>query len=154
VAHPGRRPDRRGVGGALLARHLRRRRAGAHHHAHEHLHALPDDVPPLSRRGLVLLGASGGLLPSPSAFLVLSTGLFAGRAGFALVLVAAFSVGLAATITAIGIAIVRGRDLALARLVEASRRTRALLAAVPLASAALICLVGVVLVVRGALALT
>lgn len=102
------------VGAGLVARHLRARRrlvpgaSDAADHGHDHL--LPDDVPPLSRRGLVLLGMSGGLLPSPSAFLVLATALFLGRAAFGLLLIAAFSLGLALTLTAVGLATLRGRD--------------------------------------------
>lgn len=81
-----------------------------HTHGHAHSHQLPDGVSPLSRRGLVLLGVSGGLLPSPSAFLVLATALFVGRPVFGLLLVAAFSAGLALTLTAVGLATLRGRD--------------------------------------------
>lgn len=82
-----------------------------HVHGHvDHSHHLPDGVSPLSRRGLVLLGVSGGLLPSPSAFLVLATALFVGRAAFGLLLVAAFSAGLALTLTVVGLATLRGRD--------------------------------------------
>lgn len=84
--------------------------AHGHEHGHAHSHRLPDGVSPLSRRGLVLLGVSGGLLPSPSAFLVLATALFVGRPVFGLLLVAAFSVGLALTLTAVGLATLRGRD--------------------------------------------
>lgn len=143
-----------GVGAGLLIRHARRRRQRPDTHAHEHLHALPDDVPPLSRRGLVLLGASGGLLPSPSAFLVLSTGLFAGRVAFALLLVAAFSVGLAVTITAVGLAVVWGRERVLVRMARRRGRLARLAGAVPMASAALIVGLGVLLVGRGVLGLS
>lgn len=104
------------VGGGLVWRQLRLRRrvtartGTAHDHDHVHSHQLPEGVAPLSRRGLVLLGVSGGLLPSPSAFLVLATALFVGRPVFGLLLVAAFSLGLALTLTALGLATLRGRD--------------------------------------------
>lgn len=130
------------VGVGLVVRQVRLRRArvpsavagagGDHHHAHDHL--LPDGVAPLSRRGLVLLGVSGGLLPSPSAFLVLATALFVGRAAFGLLLVAAFSVGLALTLTAVGLATLRGRDL-IARRAARSPRVARLAATLPLVSA-------------------
>lgn len=84
--------------------------APGHVHDHVHSHQLPEGISPLSRRGLVLLGVSGGLLPSPSAFLVLATALFVGRPVFGLLLVAAFSVGLALTLMAVGLATLRGRD--------------------------------------------
>jgi nickel/cobalt transporter (NicO) family protein len=130
-----------GVGVALLLRHLRRGRT-------DHHHDLPDDVAPLSRRGIVLLGASGGLVPSPSALLVLTTGLFTGRAAFALVLVVAFSLGLAGTLTALGVAVVRGRERAAARL---GGRLAGVLRRLPLASAVVVTAAGLVLLLRGAL---
>jgi ABC-type nickel/cobalt efflux system permease component RcnA len=65
-------------------------------------------VAPLSRRGLVLLAAAGGIVPSPSAVIVLVSAFTLGRIGLGLALVAAFSVGLAATLTAVGLALVYG----------------------------------------------
>lgn len=112
------------VGVGLL---VRRRRGTGHSHghhtdhdthhdeAHEHGHGHDGHdlggAGPWSWRGLVAIGVSGGLLPSPSAFLVLVTGLFTGRAGLALIVVAAFGVGMAVTLAAVGWATVRGRDL-------------------------------------------
>lgn len=61
----------------------------------------------------MLLGASGGLTPSPSAFLVLLTGLFSGRAGFALALVAVFGCGMAVVLSAVGLTALYGRALVL-----------------------------------------
>ncbi|GAA4468180.1 nickel/cobalt transporter [Phytohabitans houttuyneae] len=91
------------VGAHLLWRHIRKRR---HQHDHSHHHHVPDD--PWSRRGLVALGLSGGLLPSPSAFVVLVSGLLTGRALGAVVLVVAFGVGMAVTLTAVGVLSLRG----------------------------------------------
>ncbi|WJK38478.1 hypothetical protein O7608_18430 [Solwaraspora sp. WMMA2056] len=82
-----------------------RARPVAHHHHHHDEVALTD---PWSRRGLVAIGLSGGLLPSPSAFLVLVSGLLTGRAFDAIVLVGAFGVGMAATLTAVGALTIRG----------------------------------------------
>lgn len=99
------------VGAVLLRHHLRRRRssgdghAGHHRRGHDHHHGLGVD-----RRGLLALGGVGGLLPSPSAFVVLTGGLLTGRTGLALTLVAAFAVGLAGTVTAISLAVLWGRD--------------------------------------------
>ncbi len=86
---------------------LVRRRHGHDHHVHHH----HDQQHRGERPGLVLLGASGGLLPSPSAFLVLLTGLFSGRTGLALLLVAVFGLGMAVVLTFIGLLAVTGRDL-------------------------------------------
>ncbi len=109
------------VGAGMLIRQLRLRRGPpvmvgghgrAHSHGRLHAHGGPSGpARPSSRPGLIVLGLSGGLLPSPSAFLVLATAIFAGKALLGFLLVAAFSVGLAATLTAIGLAAVRGRAL-------------------------------------------
>lgn len=125
------------VGLGLVVRQLRRHEHGHHHHA----------PPPLSRRGLVLLGASGGLLPSPSAFLVLATALFTGQLAYGLALVAAFSVGLAAALSLIGLAVLRGRDVVTPRLGRRVAR------AVPVASAVAVLLGGLWLTAAAALAL-
>ena len=87
---------------------------GSHTHDHgpgSHTHELPEGVAPLSRRGLILLATGGGLFPSPSAVLVLISALELHRAGLGLALIAAFSVGLAASLTAVGLALVYGRQV-------------------------------------------
>ncbi|WP_046498833.1 HoxN/HupN/NixA family nickel/cobalt transporter [Streptomyces odonnellii] len=82
---------------------------GHHHHhpahTHTHTHELTD---PWSRRGLTALALSGGLLPSPSAFLVLVSGLLTGRAAGAVVLVVVFGIGMAVTLTCVGVMSIRG----------------------------------------------
>ncbi|MFE1546272.1 hypothetical protein [Streptomyces sp. NPDC058718] len=112
-----------GVGVGLLRRHLRHRKH--HHHVHEHQHGhghehghshhIPDAPSLLTWRGLLLLGTSGGLLPSPSAFLVLLTGLLTGKIALALAMVAAFGLGMALTLTGVGLIVLRGRDALLDR---------------------------------------
>ena len=112
-----------GLGVFLSVRQLRSR------HGHSHAHDLAPERREISRPGLVLLGLSGGLLPSPSAFLVLVTAAFSGRLLFGLLLVAMFSVGLAATLTVVGLAVVRGRQLLVDRVSpKASSRLTALAA--------------------------
>ena len=54
-------------------------------------------------RNLLALGVSGGLLPCPSALLALLGAVAVGRAGFGLMVVVAFSLGLAATLTGVGL---------------------------------------------------
>lgn len=105
-----------------------RTRPAVHHHHHHDDVALTD---PWSRRGLIAIGLSGGLLPSPSAFLVLVSGLLTGRAFDAIVLVAAFGVGMAATLTAVGALTIRGWS-ALAGRGGGWRPLRALVARMPL----------------------
>ncbi|MDV5143380.1 hypothetical protein R1T08_03475 [Streptomyces sp. SBC-4] len=117
-----------GVGVSLLRRHLRHRKHHRNHrnhyeHEHEHEHGdghrhshhIPDAPSLLTWRGLLLLGTSGGLLPSPSAFLVLLTGLLTGEVALALGMVAAFGLGMALTLTGVGLVVLRGRDALLDR---------------------------------------
>jgi ABC-type nickel/cobalt efflux system permease component RcnA len=78
-----------------------------HHHDHDHAHGPQThthDVPQnLSARSLVAVGVSGGLLPCPSALVVLLAAISLHRVAFGLVLIVAFSLGLALTITGIGL---------------------------------------------------
>lgn len=134
------------VGAGLVVRQVRlrtRRPAGGDRHDHG-LSQLPDHVSPLSLRGVVIIGLAGGLIPSPSAFLVLATAIFVDRLLFGLALVAAFSVGLAATIAGVGWFAIRGRDL-LADRQGRSPRMRWIAAVVPIASSVVVAVGGVVL---------
>lgn len=81
---------------------------------------LPAGVPPWSWAGLVVLAGTGGLLPSPVALLVVTTALALGRGGYGLTLVAAFGVGMACTLTGVGVLARAGR----AALLRATRRRR------------------------------
>jgi ABC-type nickel/cobalt efflux system permease component RcnA len=124
------------VGVGLLRRHLTNRKHGHshghhhdhdhghdhdHHHGHDHQHDhghshhIPTSKSLLTWRGILLLGTSGGLLPSPSAFLVLLSGLLTGQVGAAIAMVAAFGAGMALTLTGVGLVVLRGRDVILAR---------------------------------------
>lgn len=116
------------VGIGLLRRHLTNRKHGhshghhhdhghdhEHHHGHSHSHHIPTSTSLLTWRGILLLGTSGGLLPSPSAFLVLLSGLLTGRIGTAIAMVVAFGAGMALTLTGVGLVVLRGRDAFLAR---------------------------------------
>jgi nickel/cobalt transporter (NicO) family protein len=73
-----------------------------HHHGGDHDH---DHVPEPGSglRGLVGAGVSAGIIPCPTALVVLLAAISLHRVGYGLVLIVAFSLGLAATITAIGI---------------------------------------------------
>lgn len=132
-----------GVGVYLLVRQRR--------HRHTHRHDVPEGVSPFSRSGLVALGAAGGLLPSPSAFLVLTTTAFMGRLWLGLLLVAMFSIGLATTLTVIGLAAVRGRQALVER--WGGERQQRLLRQVSTAGAAVVLIGGAVLTIAGLRAL-
>ena len=77
------------------------------HHGHHH-------VPPqgaVSLRQLAALGITGGIVPCPAAVVVLLSAVALHRVGFGLFLIAAFSMGLAAVLIAIGLAMVYARRL-------------------------------------------
>jgi ABC-type nickel/cobalt efflux system permease component RcnA len=85
-----------------------------HDHSHDHGHShLPPgaDGSPVTWRSLLALGISGGILPCPSALVLLLAAISFHRAGFGLVLILAFSVGLAAVLTAIGLLFIKARTL-------------------------------------------
>jgi ABC-type nickel/cobalt efflux system permease component RcnA len=106
---------------------------------HSHLPPGADDEP-VTWRSLLALGVSGGLVPCPSALVMMLSAITLGRIGFGLVLVVAFSVGLAATLTAIGLAFVyAGRAL------KDRARNSTLVRVVPVLSALVIACLGAVL---------
>jgi ABC-type nickel/cobalt efflux system permease component RcnA len=82
------------IGASVLAARWRHRRAHSHHH-HDHVH--------ISGRSLVAVGVSGGLLPCPSALVVLLAAISLHRVAYGMILIVAFSLGLAASITGIGL---------------------------------------------------
>jgi ABC-type nickel/cobalt efflux system permease component RcnA len=65
----------------------------------------------VSLRALFALGISGGIIPCPAALVVLLSALSMRRVGFGLILIVAFSIGLAAVLVAIGILMVYARRL-------------------------------------------
>ena len=114
------------------------------HGGHTHSHLPPERV---TWRGLLALGVSGGLLPCPSALLVLLGAIALGRAGFGVLLVLVFSLGLAGTLTAVGLLFLSaGRFLE--RRAPAAPWTAALLRYAPIGGAAAVTLAGVAIVVR------
>ena len=65
----------------------------------------------MSTRSLLALGVSGGLLPCPSALIVLLSAIAFHRVAFGIVLIVAFSAGLATTLTGVGVLVVYGSRL-------------------------------------------
>ena len=112
----------------------------SHDGGHSHDYPLGDGSPRARRRSLIALGASAGLIPCPSALVVLLGAVAQHRIGLGLILIVAFSAGLAATLTALGIAVVHAGRL-LARAPIPGR----IAAAVPAVSAAVIVVVGIAL---------
>jgi ABC-type nickel/cobalt efflux system permease component RcnA len=82
---------------------------GVHHHGpggHDHHHHPAGDV---SLRQLVALGVTGGIVPCPAALVVLLSALALHRIGFGLLLIVAFSLGLASVLIALGLLVVYAR---------------------------------------------
>jgi len=82
---------------------------GGHHHSHSHDHE--HSGAPITTRSLIALGVSGGIVPCPSALVVLVAAISQHRLGLGLALILAFSIGLAATLTAVGLAVLHGGRL-------------------------------------------
>jgi nickel/cobalt exporter len=124
--------------------------AAHHHHAHrhadEHQHhhhvPLPDGT--VSFRQLLALGITGGIVPCPAALVVLLSAVSLRRVGFGLLLIVAFSAGLAAVLIAIGLLMVYARRF-MARFQGEGRFIKRWL---PLTSAGLITVLGLAMVVQ------
>jgi ABC-type nickel/cobalt efflux system permease component RcnA len=97
------------------------------------------------------LGLAGGLVPSPSALVVLLGAIALGRTFFGVALVVGYGLGMAATLTAAGLLLIRVRDSLRGRSFDRLARPLARVAPyVPLATAALVIVVGVGLILRSA----
>ena len=115
-----------------------------HPHGHGHPHGDEREAPaPLSRRGVAGLALAGGILPAPSALLVMLAAINAHRVVYGLALVLCFSGGLAVALIAIGLGALRARDAVARRLSDTMGRL------VPVASASAIVVVGAYLTVSG-----
>ena len=115
-----------------------------HTHSHgfgSHTHAVPEG--PITLRSLLALGISGGIVPCPSALVVLLAAVALHRIVYGMVLITAFSIGLASVLIAIGLLVVSTR-----RWFERFPAGEGLLRRLPVVSAAAITLIGVMLVVR------
>jgi ABC-type nickel/cobalt efflux system permease component RcnA len=134
------------IGASVLRGRLRRRAAHRRHdHGHDHgAHGNHHDArESLSLRSLVAVGVSGGLLPCPSALVVLLAAISLHRVAFGMLLIVAFSVGLAAAITGVGLlAILAKRTFT--RMSFEGRLVRAL----PALSALVILVAGVLMTAR------
>ncbi|MGW8888933.1 nickel/cobalt transporter [Streptomyces sp. NPDC055749] len=129
---------------------------------HDHPHSPPEQGPSAgspqraTRGGLIGMGIAGGLVPSPSALVVLLGAVALGRTAFGVLLVIAYGLGMAGTLTLAGLILVRLRDR-----IEAGARAgaitrwgplRRLARLGPVATSSLVLVVGVGLTVRAAVA--
>jgi nickel/cobalt transporter (NicO) family protein len=150
------------VGATILVRRARRLRPAHDHHHHDHAHEHDHGhdghehhhhhgpgghthEPPaaITVRSMLALGISGGILPCPSALVVMLGAIAVHRVAFGLLLVVAFSFGLAATLTGVGLLVVYAR-----RLVDRVPSSGRLVQAAPTFSAGVITLLGVGLTVQ------
>ncbi len=156
-----------GIGAALLRGAVRRAThshlpteltavGASRHHDHSHIHphgehghehAVDDGA--MGRRSLVAIGFAGGLVPSPSALVVLLGAIALGRAWLGVVLVIGYGLGMAATLAGARLVLVRFRDALDRRTLDRDPGRFALLArVVPVVTSALILGVGALLSFR------
>jgi nickel/cobalt exporter len=144
------------IGARNLARYLQARGIHAHgehayhatggHHGdgrESHSHVIPGAAP-IDFRAAVVAAMSGGVAPCPAAIVVMLAALRLHQLGYGIFLIVIFSLGLALVLTGLGIAVVRGSAF-----VARSGRFDALVQRGPLISAALISLVGAVMIGQG-----
>ncbi len=144
------------VGAVVVRSRLRARRGdpGHDHHVHGHGHShgsggghhhhhAPESLKP---RALIAAGAAAGLIPCPSALVVLLGAISQHQIVLGLLMIVVFSLGLAATLTALGIAVVGVRGLS--GRWRPNGRTARVMAAAPAFSAVLIVALGCVLTAR------
>jgi nickel/cobalt transporter (NicO) family protein len=119
------------VGASVLRSRLR---GAAHKHEHHHSH---------DHRSLLGMGAAAGLLPCPSALVVLLAAISQHEVALGMLLIVAFSLGLAGTLTGLGVAVVHARRFVPPRI--ATSRVAALM---PAASAVVVVALGLALAAR------
>lgn len=136
-----------------------------HHHGRGHSHSLSlwdrirgrghsHDYPDrLTWRGLIAMGASAGLIPCPSALVVLLAAVAQHQIALGLLLIVAFSLGLATTLSVLGLLVVHARGLVTRAGSRFSFSTQ-VAAALPAASALIIVGAGVLLTARAVPGLT
>lgn len=81
-----------------------------HDHDHGHTHELPSVLTSerVNWRGVLAIGISGGLVPCPAGLIVLLSAIGLGRVGFGMLLIVAFSAGLALVLSGIGLTVLYG----------------------------------------------
>ncbi len=126
------------------------------HHAHDHHAPAPAPAPAptiaptvLGWRWIVAMGFAGGMVPSPSALVVLLGAVALGRTWFGVGLVCAYGLGMAFTLVAAGLILVRAR-VHIERIVVSDRGVRAaqMLAVMPVITALVIVVGGLLVTAR------
>ncbi len=129
------------IGAGVLRARVKGARHG-HHHDHGDYRGHDHHHHDLSTKGVIAMGASAGLLPCPSALVVLLAAVAQHQVALGLLMIVVFSLGLAATLSGLGIAVVSA-----GRLAQRSRVNIpvALTRALPALSALVIVIAGAVL---------
>lgn len=127
--------------------HRHEHHAHDHDHPHDHDHHHHDEHRPvrMGRGSVMLMGLAGGLVPSPSALVVLLGAIAIGRAWFGVVVITAYGVGMAATLVAAGLLMARLRDRVTTFLSRSHPALTGSLRYLPMATAALVLVGGIVL---------
>lgn len=137
-AHPGEPAHSHSNGHTHMHSH-----AGGRPHSHLPVDAQGNVIDTISWRNLLALGISGGLLPCPSALVVLLAAISLHRVAFGLLLIVAFSAGLAGVLTAIGLLLVyAGRQF------ERVRAPGALIRLLPAGSALVVTALGMLILIE------
>src|SRR5207244_4207486 len=131
------------IGATVFRSRLRHRHSHSHSHDHRGDVRGPGPETGPSRRSLVAVGITGGLLPCPSALVVLLAAISLHRVAFGMLLIVAFSAGLALSITGIGLIAVFAKQI----FKRASFEGR-LVRLLPAASALVILAAGLAMTVR------
>lgn len=108
-----------------------------HDHGHSHSHEMPDRI---TWGSLVALAVSGGLVPCESALLLLLSAIALGRVGLGLLLLVAFSLGLAVVLMGIGVVVIYAKNL-----LPKSQTPHPAFRWIPVASAAIVMIVGLLM---------
>lgn len=148
-----------GVGLTILRWRIRSWRSGErlggdhdHSHGHDHAHGHShtdghshhhDDAAATGRTGLLGIGISAGIIPCPTALVVLLAAISLQRVVYGLVLIVAFSFGLALAITLIGLVAITAKR-AFSRMSFEGRLIRAL----PAVSAVVVLVLGAAMTIR------
>ncbi len=121
-------------------------------HVHSHGGKAHSHLPPgangttLTWKRLLLFGISAGLLPCPSALVLMLSAIALNRTALGLIMIVVFSLGLAATLTGMGLLFVYARKLMAGRQMG---RANWLLKVAPIAGALVVAVVGIVISYQG-----
>jgi nickel/cobalt exporter len=126
-----------------------------HNHSHSggHIHS---HVPPegnVNLKSLIALGISGGLIPCPSALLLLLSSIALGQVGYGLILVLSFSLGLASVLTGLGLLLIYSKHLFTRFPIEKwtnqnSFKVKWIINVIPIATATAITFVGLIISIQ------